>query len=52
MVRRGDASSSADGERLLAAPLTAGDEQLGLLCCGLSGRSFGEEDAGLLQRLS
>ena len=31
MVRRGDAAASdaADGERLLAAPLTAGDEQLG-----------------------
>jgi GAF domain-containing protein len=52
MVRRGDASSSADGERLLAAPLTAGDEQLGLLCCGLSGRSFGEEDAGLLRAVA
>jgi GAF domain-containing protein len=52
MVRRGDASSSADGERLLAAPLAAGDEQLGLLCCGLSGRSFGEEDAGLLRAVA
>ena len=53
MVRRGDASSdSADGERLLAAPLTAGDEQLGLLCCGLSGRSFGEEDVGLLRAVA
>ena len=52
MVRRGDASSSDDGERLLAAPLTAGDEQLGLLCCGLGGRSFGEEDAGLLRAVA
>jgi GAF domain-containing protein len=52
MVRRGDASSSADGERLLAAPLTAGDEQLGLLCCGLGGRSFGDEDAGLLRAVA
>ena len=53
MVRRGDSSGdSADGERLLAAPLTAGDEQLGLLCCGLSGRSFGEEDAGLLRAVA
>jgi GAF domain-containing protein len=52
MVRRGDASSSDDGERLLAAPLTAGDEQLGLLCCGLSGRAFGEEDAGLLRAVA
>jgi GAF domain-containing protein len=52
MVRRGDASSSDDGERLLAAPLAAGDEQLGLLCCGLSGRSFGEEDAGLLRAVA
>ena len=53
MVRGGDAASdSADGERLLAAPLTAGDEQLGLLCCGLSGRSFGEEDVGLLRAVA
>ena len=53
MVRRGDAASdSADGERLLAAPLTAGDEQLGLLCCGLGGRSFAKEDAGLLRAVA
>jgi GAF domain-containing protein len=54
MVRRGDASRSdvGDGERLLAAPLTAGDEQLGLLCCGLSGRSFGQEDAELLRAVA
>ena len=53
MVRRGDAASdSADGERLLAAPLTAGDEQLGLLCCGLSERSFAKEDVGLLRAVA
>jgi GAF domain-containing protein len=53
MVRRGDAASdSADGERLLAAPLTAGDEQLGLLCCGLGERSFAKEDVGLLRAVA
>ncbi len=36
------------GERLLVAPLAAGDEQLGLLCCTVGGRDFGEEDGELL----
>jgi GAF domain-containing protein len=40
------------GERLLAAPLTAGDEELGLLCCGVSGRGFEEEDAELLRAVA
>jgi GAF domain-containing protein len=40
------------GERLLAAPLTAGDEELGLLCCGVRGRGFGEEDAELLRAVA
>jgi PucR C-terminal helix-turn-helix domain/GAF domain/GGDEF-like domain len=53
MVRRGDAArSDAGDERLLVAPLTAGDEQLGLLCCGLTGRSFGDEDTGLLHAVA
>ena len=52
--RRGAAPRSDvdDGERLLVAPLAAGDEQLGLLCCGVSGRSFGEEDAELLRAVA
>jgi GAF domain-containing protein len=36
------------GERLLVAPLAAGDEQLGLLCCTVTGRGFGDEDGELL----
>ena len=36
------------GERLLVAPLAAGDEQLGLLCCGVTGRGFGDDDVELL----
>ena len=52
MRRRGTRrrATRRHGERLLAAPLTAGDEQPGLLCCGLSGRSFGDEDAGAAPR--
>ncbi len=36
------------GERLLVAPLAAGDEQLGLLCCAVTGRGFGEDAGELL----
>jgi GAF domain-containing protein len=51
---RGDAprGDMDDGERLLVAPLAAGDEQLGLLCCGVAGRSFGEEDLELLRAVA
>jgi GAF domain-containing protein len=51
---RGDAPRRDvdDGERLLVAPLAAGDEQLGLLCCGVAGRSFGEEDLELLRAVA
>ncbi|MET0762847.1 MAG: GAF domain-containing protein [Thermoleophilaceae bacterium] len=51
---RGDAPRRDvdDGERLLVAPLAAGDEQLGLLCCGVAGRSFGEEDSELLRAVA
>jgi GAF domain-containing protein len=51
---RGDAPRSDvdDGERLLVAPLAAGDEQLGLLCCGVAGRSFEEEDSELLRAVA
>jgi GAF domain-containing protein len=41
-----------EDERLLVAPLTAGEEQLGIVCCLLRGRSFGEEDAGLLHAVA
>jgi GAF domain-containing protein len=53
--RRGTATPRSDvddGERLLVALLAAGDEQLGLLCCGVSGRSFGDEDADLLRAVA
>jgi GAF domain-containing protein len=39
-------------ERLLVAPLTAGEEQLGIICCLLRGRSFRGEDAGLLHAVA
>src|SRR5262245_13714027 len=38
----------ADVDSLLVAPLVAGDEQLGLLCCLVDGRQLGEEDDELL----
>ena len=37
-----------DENALLAAPLVAGDEQLGILCCLAQGREFADEDAELL----
>jgi len=37
-----------DENSLLAAPLVAGDEHLGILCCLRTGREYGEEDAELL----
>jgi GAF domain-containing protein len=41
-----------DDERLLVAPLVAGDEQLGILCCLVRGRDFSEEDAELLRAVA
>ncbi|MGH2798608.1 MAG: GAF domain-containing protein, partial [Thermoleophilaceae bacterium] len=41
-----------DDERLLVAPLVAGDEQLGILCCLVRGRAFSEEDAELLRAVA
>jgi GAF domain-containing protein len=41
-----------DDERLLVAPLVAGDEQLGILCCLVHGRDFGAEDAELLRAVA
>ena len=40
------------GERLLVAPLAAGDEQLGLLCCTVGGRDFDDEDGELLRAVA
>jgi GAF domain-containing protein len=37
-----------DEKALVVAPLVAGDEQLGMLCCLAEGRQFTEEDAELL----
>ena len=37
-----------DENALLVAPLVAGDEQLGILCCIANGEQFTEEDAELL----
>jgi GAF domain-containing protein len=50
-VRRGPARSlwpDMDDNALLVAPLAAGDEQLGMLCCLAEGRQFTDEDAELL----
>jgi sugar diacid utilization regulator len=37
-----------DDKALLVAPLVAGDEQLGIICCLADDRQFAEEDAELL----
>jgi GAF domain-containing protein len=37
-----------DDDALLVAPLVAGDEQLGIICCLAHDRQFAEEDAELL----
>jgi GAF domain-containing protein len=42
----------SDDERLLVAPLVAGEEQLGILCCLVRGRGFSEEDAELLRAVA
>jgi sugar diacid utilization regulator len=49
--RRGAARTlwpDVDENDLLAAPLVAGEEQLGILCCLRSGREYTDEDAELL----
>ncbi|RPI08357.1 MAG: GAF domain-containing protein, partial [Actinobacteria bacterium] len=54
-VQRGAARSlwpDVDDDALLVAPLVAGDEQLGLLCCLAAGREFSEEDAELLRAVA
>jgi GAF domain-containing protein len=50
-VRRrvaGALGPDVDENSLLLAPLVAGDEQLGILCCRSEDRRFAEEDAELL----
>jgi len=42
----------SDDDRLLVAPLVAGDEQLGILCCLVRGRAFSEEDEELLRAVA
>jgi len=39
-------------DELLVAPLAAGDEQLGILCCIARGRDFDDEDAELLRAVA
>ncbi len=46
LMRRGRTGAVED--ELLIAPLAAGDEQLGLLCCIARERAFDDEDAELL----
>jgi GAF domain-containing protein len=50
-LMRGGRSGAVDDE-LLVAPLAAGDEQLGLLCCIAHEGAFDEEDAELLRAVA
>lgn len=50
-LMRGGRSGAVDDD-LLIAPLAAGDEQLGLLCCIAHERAFDEEDAELLRAVA
>ena len=50
-LMRGGRSGAVEDD-LLIAPLAAGDEQLGLLCCMASERAFDEEDAELLRAVA
>jgi GAF domain-containing protein len=50
LMRRGRTGAVED--RLLIAPLAAGDEQLGLLCCMARDRAFDDEDAELLHAVA
>jgi GAF domain-containing protein len=50
-LMRGGRTGAVDGE-LLVAPLAAGDEQLGILCCIARGRAFDDEDAELLRAVA
>ena len=50
-LMRGGRTGAVDDE-LLVAPLAAGDEQLGILCCMARGREFDDEDAELLRAVA
>ena len=50
-LMRRERTGAVDDE-LLVAPLAAGDEQLGILCCMARGRSFDDEDAELLRAVA
>jgi GAF domain-containing protein len=50
-LMRGGRSGAVDDD-LLVAPLAAGDEQLGLLCCLAHERAFDDEDAELLRAVA
>ena len=50
-LMRGGHSGAVEDE-LLIAPLAAGDEQLGLLCCIARERAFDDEDAELLRAVA
>ena len=50
LMRRGRVGAVEDD--LLIAPLAAGDEQLGLLCCMARERAFDDEDAELLHAVA
>jgi GAF domain-containing protein len=50
-LMRGGRTGAVDDE-LLVAPLVAGDEQLGVLCCMARGRAFDDEDAELLRAVA
>jgi GAF domain-containing protein len=50
-LMRGGRTGAVEDD-LLIAPLAAGDEQLGLLCCMAHERAFDEEDAELLRAVA
>ncbi len=50
-LMRGGRTGAVEDE-LVIAPLAAGDEQLGLLCCIARGRAFDDEDAELLRAVA
>jgi GAF domain-containing protein len=50
-LMRGGRTRAVEDE-LLVAPLAAGNEQLGILCCIARGRAFDDEDAELLRAVA
>ncbi|HEU0023445.1 MAG TPA: helix-turn-helix domain-containing protein, partial [Thermoleophilaceae bacterium] len=52
MRRESGAAPEVDEDGLLATPLVAGDEQLGILCCIARGRGFDDGDADLLRAVA